>query len=416
MEPKYWRDRLFRNSFTYKGNRFQVSHWSVKIQHLGIRKTFSLRATVRTEAAAEACQLYKAIVTRGWESAPARCKSKGTEFHPAPGTLAAPGENGFDSSYWAQRLIHRKYTEALNVSAGRELSVRVDHADASHYFPLGTDNRKLAASRAAQIYQTVAHQGWDLASEQFPRELSVAFRWADNPVAWTYTTIHTQTTIRPVRPVAALYPSAARLNVAIAESDAGLRRALAWCINQQDGCSCVAAFASAASALRETPRQRTHLVLVSQSLADKPGTVCLEELKIAAPKVAGVLFSVYEDADQLFKSAPGGAAGYLFRRTAPTRILAPITAAWENGVLTGEQIANSVRGYFEEAVASLPVGGSAHQLTKLTQREHEILALLSKGHPDKEIADLLRISTWTVHGHLKKIFENSAPTTGRTPS
>ena len=405
MEAKYWRDRLFRNSFTYKGNRFQVSHWSVKIQHLGIRKTFSLQATVRTEAAADACQLYKAIVTRGWKSVAAGGKDKGAESRPAPGALAAPGENGFDSSYWAQRLIHRKYTETLNAIAGRELSVRVDHADASHYFPLGTDNRKLAASRAVRIYQTVVHQGWDLASEQFPRELAVAFRWADNPVAWTYTTIHTQTTIRWLPSVAPVVHPAARLNVAIAESDAGLRRALAWCINQQDGCCCVAAFATAAVALRETPRQRTHLVLVSQSLVDKPGAVCLEELKIAAPKVAGVLFSVYEDTDQLFKSAPGGAAGYLFRRTAPTRILAPIAAAWESGLFTREEIANSVRGYFEEAVASLPVGGSAHQLTKLTQREHEILALLSKGHPDKEIAELLRISTWTVHGHLKKIFE-----------
>src|SRR5205823_59294 len=86
-------------------------------------------------------------------------------------------------------------------------------------------------------------------------------------------------------------------------------------------------------------------------------------------------------------------------------ILAPIGGAWKNGVFTREEITNSVRSYFEEAVTSLPVGGSAHQLTKLTLREHEILALLSKGHPDKEIAELLHISTWTVHGHLKKIFE-----------
>jgi DNA-binding NarL/FixJ family response regulator len=405
MEPKYWRDRLFRNSFTYKGKRFRVSHWSVKIQHLGTRKTFSLRACDAVEAAAEACQLYKGIVTRGRESVAARGKGKNAESRPALGALSVLEENGFETSYWAQRLIHRKYTETLHSSADRELSVRVDHAGASHYFPLGTDNRKVAASRAVRIYQTVARQGWATASERFPRELSVAFRWADNPVAWTYTTVHTQTTIRPVRPVAAFDPPPARLNVAIAESDAGLRRALAWCVNQQAGCCCVAAFASAAIALRETPRQRPHLVLVSQSLADKPGTVCLEELKTAAPKVASLLFSVYQDADQLFKSAPGGAAGYLFRRIAPTRILAPITADWERGVLTGEQIADSVRRYFEEAVASLPIGSSSHQLTNLTQREHEILALLSKGHPDKEIAELLRISTWTVHGHLKKIFE-----------
>jgi DNA-binding CsgD family transcriptional regulator len=40
----------------------------------------------------------------------------------------------------------------------------------------------------------------------------------------------------------------------------------------------------------------------------------------------------------------------------------------------------------------------------LTRREHEILELLSKGYPDKEIANALGISSWTVHGHVKNIF------------
>src|SRR6266850_3081792 len=151
VEPKYWRDRLFKNSFTYKGKRFQVSHWSVKIQHLGSRKTYSLRARDAAEAAAEACQLYKAIVTRGRQSVAARARGKDTESHPAPGALSAPGEDGFDASYWERRLIHRKYTETLHSSADRELSVRIDQAGISHYFPLGTENRKLASSRAVRI-------------------------------------------------------------------------------------------------------------------------------------------------------------------------------------------------------------------------------------------------------------------------
>ena len=143
---------------------------------------------------------------------------------------------------------------------------------------------------------------------------------------------------------------------------------------------------------------------MSQNLGDKPGAVCLGELKTVAPKAAGLLFSVYEDCDQLFKCAPGGAASYLFRRTGPTRILEPIAEAGERGVLTRETMANDVRHYFQEAAASLPAGGNTHELTNLTQREHEILALLSKGQPDKEIANALNISSWTVHGHVKNIF------------
>ena len=39
---EYWRGRLFKNTFTYKGRRFHVNHWSVKIQHRGARKTLQL--------------------------------------------------------------------------------------------------------------------------------------------------------------------------------------------------------------------------------------------------------------------------------------------------------------------------------------------------------------------------------------
>src|SRR5690349_7363924 len=66
-EPEYWRQRLFKNSFTYRGKRCEVGHWSVKIQHQGHRKTFSLRDTDPSVAARQACDLYQAIVMGGWE-------------------------------------------------------------------------------------------------------------------------------------------------------------------------------------------------------------------------------------------------------------------------------------------------------------------------------------------------------------
>ena len=80
---------------------------------------------------------------------------------------------------------------SLEPAASQELSVRIDHGGTGHYFPLGTDNPRLAARRALRIYQTIVRQGWETANKRFSRELTVAFRWLDVPLAWTYTTIHT---------------------------------------------------------------------------------------------------------------------------------------------------------------------------------------------------------------------------------
>jgi DNA-binding NarL/FixJ family response regulator len=44
-------------------------------------------------------------------------------------------------------------------------------------------------------------------------------------------------------------------------------------------------------------------------------------------------------------------------------------------------------------------------VARLTHREREVMELLSKGCVDKEIAQAMGISVWTVHGHIKSIFE-----------
>jgi DNA-binding NarL/FixJ family response regulator len=353
------------------------------------------------KAAIEACRIYQKIVTHGWES----IAIHKIERHSPSSRLNGQQSHVASVQYWTERLIYRKYTEKFHSHLEREFSVQMQHGGTSHYFPLSTDDRKVAARRAARIHRVIVEEGWDKANEQFPRELSVAFHWVENPVAWTYTTIQTQTKGFELSSQVGDNSSPGMLNIAIAESDPGIRKALTWCIDQQKGCCVIATFANAAEALRQLPHLPVHLVMASQNLFDKAGTDFLASVKRLNPKVSGLVFSVYQDCDLLFACSPGGAACYLFRRTAPTRILEPITEPWGQDPLTQECMATKVRQYFETVVSALPVGGSSHALINLTQRELEILGWLSKGQSDKEIADLLRISTWTVHGHLKKIFE-----------
>ena len=128
-------------------------------------------------------------------------------------------------------------------------------------------------------------------------------------------------------------------------------------------------------------------------------------MKAVAPGITGLLYSVYEDSEELFRATPGGAGTYLLRRLPPTEFLEPIAGWLKQGRLLGEELAPAVWQYFKDGVASMPVGGSARQLANLTQREHEVLGLLSKGHPDKDIADRLDISVHTVHEHVRNIFD-----------
>jgi len=407
-EPSYWRARLFKCRYIYRGESCEVRNWSVKIQHQGRRKTFALQSSRCSEAAAEACELYRALVTEGWNDAAARASRKRAQVSFKTGEAASLGRERFDGGYWVQRLIHREYTMAPRPGESQELSVRVEHGGTAHYFPLGTSSHLLGAKRALRIYQTVVKDGWEAANKRFSREVTVAFRWVDVPLAWTYTTIHTLHRTSEALLIQPLRQGKTIVGVAVTEPDTGLRRALEWCINQMGGLCCVAGFTSAGEALRELRQGQVQLVLVNHSLADRSGATCLEGMKLVAPDVAGLLYSVYEDSEELFRRTPGGAGTYLLRRTGPIQFLEPIRTWLKQEPLIGTQMVAAAWQYFKDGVASLPITGISRQVGNLTQREQQVLGLLSKGHPDKEIADQLGISIYTVHEHVRNIFEKLA--------
>src|SRR5262249_31075170 len=159
---------------------------------------------------------------------------------------------------------------------------------------------------------------WDAAQRQFSRELTIAIHWANNPLAWTYTTVHTCPDHGNLRPPAAAHHPAPPWPVALIETDPDLRHALTDGLNQHAEFYCQGAFVNAEQALDALPRRRAHLVLVNQHLAM---TESFRRLHQFAPDWPALSYSVHEDSEQLFMATPGGATGYLLKRTSPDKLL-----------------------------------------------------------------------------------------------
>jgi DNA-binding NarL/FixJ family response regulator len=391
---------VFKNTFTYKGRLREVKRWCVKLQHEGTRRTFSLVAGTRAAAALEARTLYRILVEKGWNTELIPGRSRAHKFGHA--RAAQPSWRKTDPRHWQQRLLLRKHVSPVARTQGSEFSARFECAEASAYFPLGTLDQAAAARRALEIYQTILQEGWNAAQRQFARELTVAIHWANNPLAWTYATFHTcpnGESERSPTPALALRP-ASRWPVVLIEADPGIGHALAECLNQHPDFYCRAAFASLEQAPGALPRRSPHLVLLNHHLVV---TESFRRLQSLAPDWPVVSYSVHEDSEQLFMATPGGATGYLLKRTSPDKILEPLVGAPAPPSL--DQIALWVRRYFQNLVTSLPARDTAPELATLTEREQQVLSFLSKGYVDKEIADALRLSVWTVHGHVKNIFE-----------
>jgi len=386
-ELVYWRERLFKNSYTYKGRLARVSGWSIKIQYRGERRTFSLAASRKDNAAREAYRLYQKLTKRS------------EAFGPGTPGSALPRTN---PAFWQQRLVRRPHRDPAAPFSAEGFSVRIAYEGAAGYFPLGSDDEDVAANEARIINLTLLREGWAGACSAFSREVAVAVHWAANPLVWTYATMHTQ--VRSSGREALTNSASECLRVAVVEPDAGIRRALAHYVNRHPGFHCAAAFDSAAAAFENISRSVPQLALVNHHLPDMEGPRCVERLRSLAPGCSCLLFSVYEDSGELFKSTTGGSAGYFLKRTPPEQLLAPLSGSSVGEALSARQISRRVWKYFQQVLIPLESGDAVAEMEKLSPRECQVLDCLSRGYVDKEIAATLGISAWTVHGHLKNIF------------
>lgn len=128
------------------------------------------------------------------------------------------------------------------------------------------------------------------------------------------------------------------------------------------------------------------------------GVECVGKLKKAHPQLQFVMLTTYDDNEMVFNALRAGASGYLLKRSAAQELVDAITDVHRGGSPMSMQIARKVVTHFHQ------LRQPAEDGEQLTAREQEILTLLSKGLPYKQIADQLCISPSTVHGHLHKIY------------
>src|SRR5207249_10782007 len=143
----------------------------------------------------------------------------------------------------------------------------------------------------------------------------------------------------------------------------------AWCVNSQPGFACAATYSSAHEALGDLPRSTPDLALVNAGSPQVVATESSLQLQRLTRKLPIVFFTTHEDSDQLFKATPGGASGYLLKRTSPERLLEPILGVLKDGDLSPDRIALQVRRYFQSLVESLSTLESARDMARLTPRE-----------------------------------------------
>ncbi len=129
------------------------------------------------------------------------------------------------------------------------------------------------------------------------------------------------------------------------------------------------------------------IILLDYSLPVGGGTDFIIWMKKKFPAIKIIAFSVYNDEDIAYAALLAGACGFIAKNNDIT-LLSKIINAVDNG---------------EVGVCYGVEPNSIHKFKKLTDREKEVLILLSSGYTNRMISDSLLITIKTVEAHRAKI-------------
>ena len=189
------------------------------------------------------------------------------------------------------------------------------------------------------------------------------------------------------------------ITVSIVEDIAEVRESIERLIQGSDEFVLTSSYINAESAIKDIPKRQPQIVIMDINLPGISGIECIRKIKEDCPTTQFMMYTIFEDDEKVFDALATGAHGYLLKKTPREKILAALKELHEGGAPMSTHIARKVIQSFEDSRKNVQYN------PLLTNKERELLELLSKGFLYKEIADKLHITINTVKQHIHNIYE-----------
>jgi DNA-binding NarL/FixJ family response regulator len=151
--------------------------------------------------------------------------------------------------------------------------------------------------------------------------------------------------------------------------------------------------------------QPVALALVDLGLPDGSGIDLIAEMHAADPGLAILVISAWCTEDAILAALRAGATGYVLKERDDLEVLLSIRSVLRGGAPIDPFVARRI---IDELRPKAEQPSDTENSETLSPREHEILNLVAQGLGNREIAEKLYLSRYTVECHIKHIYRKLA--------
>ncbi|MGW1075059.1 response regulator [Streptomyces sp. NPDC002537] len=197
------------------------------------------------------------------------------------------------------------------------------------------------------------------------------------------------------------------IRVLLADDEALVRAGVQLILRHAEDIEVVAEAGDGAEAVQQAQAHRPDVALVDVRMPGTDGIAAAAELAGLDLPVAVVMLTTFNDQDNVNRALLAGASGFLLKDCEPGELIQGVRAAAAGDSVLSPKVTRHVLDRLRDTA---PTGtGNARadrarqRLTRLTDREREVLAMLGQGLANTQIAGQLGIEPGTVKAHIGRI-------------
>jgi DNA-binding NarL/FixJ family response regulator len=185
------------------------------------------------------------------------------------------------------------------------------------------------------------------------------------------------------------------IKVMLVDDHAVVRHGLRNLLTTDDDIEIVAMAANGAEAVELAGVHRPDVVLMDLAMPVLDGVAATRRLLADDPQVRVVVLTSFGDETRIVAALDAGAQGYLLKHAEPATLIDAVHSAYAGNApldpRAGRVLLDQQRG--------------RHVRVELSQREREVLELVTRGMANKQVARRLGITERTVKAHLTNVFQ-----------